>query len=161
VQLTAVYAGTFDPVTHGHLDVMARAARMYHHLVIAVAASPGKKPMFDLQQRTDLFRQLTTAHDNISIEPFKGLLVEFAAQRGATVLIRGLRSGTDFDYEMQIASFNRRMHPEIDTVFVSADPQYSFISSTLVREIATLGGDVSSFVDPVVEKALRQVVNKS
>lgn len=156
MNITAIYAGTFDPVTRGHQDVLARASRMFEQIVVAVAASPGKQPLFDLQQRVQLMQQAVARHDNIRIEPFNGLLVEFAAQQGATVIVRGLRSVTDFDYEVQIASFNRQMHPEIETVFVAADREFSFISSTLVREIASLSGDVSAFVDPLVEQALKK-----
>ena len=157
MKTTAIYAGTFDPVTRGHRDVMLRAGRMFERVVVAVAASPGKKPLFELDERVGLIERVLAGQDNFAIEPFDGLLVEFAASRGATVIVRGLRSVTDFDYEVQIASFNRKMHPEIETTFVAASSEYSFISSSLVREISSLGGDVSAFVDEPVEQALKAI----
>ncbi len=155
MKTTSIYAGTFDPVTKGHLDVMLRAGRMFDRVIVAVAASPGKKPLFDLDQRVALIERVLDEQGNFDIKPFEGLLVEFAAAHQATVIVRGLRSVTDFDYEVQIASFNRSMHPEIETTFVAAASEYSFISSSLVREIASLGGDVASFVEAPVEQALK------
>ena len=155
MKITSIYAGTFDPVTRGHLDVMLRAGRMFDRVIVAVAASPGKKPLFDLDERVALIERVLAGQGNFDIQPFEGLLVEFAAARKASVIVRGLRSVTDFDYEVQIASFNRKMRPEIETTFVSASSEYSFISSSLVREIASLGGDVSGFVDEPVEQALK------
>lgn len=155
MKITAIYAGTFDPVTRGHLDVMTRAGNMFDRVIVAVAASPGKKPLFNLSDRVALIERVLAGRENFDIQPFTGLLVEFAAAREASVIVRGLRSVTDFDYEVQIASFNRKMHPEIETAFVAAAAEYSFISSSLVREIASLGGDVSPFVDEPVERALQ------
>lgn len=152
----AIYAGTFDPVTLGHMDIAGRAAVMFDELVIAVAASPGKKPMFNLDERASMIAKVLESHPNIKVEPFEGLLVKFAGDRGASVLVRGLRGMSDVDHEMQLATLNRAMSPEIETVFLAADPRYSAISSTMVREISNLDGDVTGFVPPLVQTALQQ-----
>ena len=156
LDITAIYPGTFDPVTLGHIDVVSRAAKMFDQLIIAVAASPGKKPHFDLQQRCDMAEQVLSEYPNVRVETFSGLLVEFAKQHNASVIVRGLRAVSDFEYEVQLANLNRQMEPDVETVFVAAASQYTFVSSSIVREIASLGGDVSQFVDPLVEKALKE-----
>lgn len=160
MDITAIYPGTFDPVTLGHIDVAGRAAKMFDQLIIAVAASPGKQPHFDLAQRCDMAEQVLSAYPNVRVETFSGLLVEFAKAHNASVIVRGLRAVSDFEYEVQLANLNRQMEPDVETVFVAAASQYTFVSSSIVREIASLGGDVSQFVDPLVEKALTDSNNR-
>ena len=160
MDITAIYPGTFDPVTLGHIDVVSRAAKMFDHLIIAVAASPGKKPHFDLEQRCDMAEQVLAKYPNVKVETFSGLLVDFAKAHEASVIVRGLRAVSDFEYEVQLANLNRQMEPDVETVFVAAASQYTFVSSSIVREIASLGGDVSQFVDPLVEKALKESNSK-
>ena len=160
MDITAIYPGTFDPVTLGHIDVAGRAAKMFDQLIIAVAASPGKKPHFDLAQRCDMAERVLTEYPNVRVETFTGLLVEFAKQHEASVIVRGLRAVSDFEYEVQLANLNRQMEPDVETVFVAAASQYTFVSSSIVREIASLGGDVSQFVDPLVERALKESNSK-
>ena len=160
MDITAIYPGTFNPVTLGHIDVAGRAAKMFDNLIVAVAASPGKEPHFTLEQRCDMAEQVLSAHSNISVETFSGLLVDFAREKNASVIVRGLRAVSDFEYEVQLANLNRKMEPDVETVFVAAASQYTFVSSSIVREIAALGGDVSQFVDPLVETALKKLNNK-
>lgn len=161
MDITAIYPGTFNPVTLGHIDVAGRAAKMFDNLIVAVAASPGKEPHFTLEQRCDMAEQVLSAHSNISVETFSGLLVDFAREKNASVIVRGLRAVSDFEYEVQLANLNRKMEPDVETVFVAAASQYTFVSSSIVREIAALGGDVSQFVDPLVETALKKLNNKN
>lgn len=156
LNITAIYPGTFDPVTHGHFDVATRAAKMFDQVVLAVAASPGKRPHFDLAERSILAQQVFAEFDNIRITSFSGLMVDFAREIGASVIVRGLRAVSDFDYEVQLANLNRQLNPDVETVFVAAASQFTFVSSSMVREISSLGGDVSTFVDPLVEKALNK-----
>lgn len=154
-QNTAIYPGTFDPVTHGHTDLVARAARVFDRVVVAIAESPHKKPLFSLQRRIQMTEGVLAELDNVEVVGFDNLLIEFATEMGANVLIRGLRAVSDFEYEFQLASMNRHLHPEIETLFLTPDENYSFISSSLVKEIARLGGDVSSFVSDSVMDALQ------
>jgi len=133
---------------------------MFDQLIIAVAASPGKKPHFDLAQRCDMAERVLSEYPNVRVETFTGLLVEFAKQHEASVIVRGLRAVSDFEYEVQLANLNRQMEPDVETVFVAAASQYTFVSSSIVREIASLGGDVSQFVDPLVERALKESNSK-
>ena len=156
MEITAIYPGTFDPVTRGHIDVATRAAKMFDSVVLAVAESPGKKPYFDLQERSELAAQVLSHCPNIRIASFSGLMVDCARDIGASVIVRGLRAVSDFDYEVQLANLNRQLNPDVETVFVAAASQYTFVSSSMVREISSLGGDVSQFVDPLVEKALKK-----
>lgn len=156
MQITAIYPGTFDPVTLGHIDVATRASKIFDRLIVAVAASPGKEPVFDLEERSELARQVLSHCDNVSIEPFTGLLVDFADKAGASVIVRGLRAVADFEYEAQLANLNRQLNGDVETVFVGAASEYTFVSSSMVREISGLGGDVSQFVDPLVEAALKK-----
>ncbi len=156
MQITAIYPGTFDPVTLGHIDVATRASKIFDRLIVAVAASPGKEPVFDLEERSELARQVLSHCDNVSIEPFTGLLVDFADKVGASVIVRGLRAVADFEYEAQLANLNRQLNGDVETVFVGAASEYTFVSSSMVREISGLGGDVSQFVDPLVEAALKK-----
>ena len=152
---TAIYPGTFDPVTHGHTDLVARAALVFDRVVVAIAESPHKKPLFSLERRIEMTEGVLADLDNVEVVGFDNLLIEFATEIGANVLIRGLRAVSDFEYEFQLASMNRHLHPEIETLFLTPDENYSFISSSLVKEIARLGGDVSSFVSDPVSAALR------
>jgi len=151
----AVYPGTFDPITNGHIDLASRAAPMFDRLVVAVAQSSGKNPAFELDQRIGLAREALAGIPNIEVRGFASLLADFVEEIGAGVILRGLRAVSDFEYEFQLASMNRHLIPAAETLFLTPAEQYSFISSSLVREIARLGGDVSGFVHPAVQKALR------
>jgi len=146
----ALYPGTFDPITLGHEDIVRRAAAMFDEVVIAVARAHHKKTMFSLDQRVDMTRQALADCPNVRVETFEGLVIEFAQAIGARTMVRGIRSMTDFDYEFQLAGMNRRLAPGIDSVFLNTLDVHQCISSTLVREIATLGGDVAQFVSPSV-----------
>ncbi|MGQ9659743.1 MAG: pantetheine-phosphate adenylyltransferase [Thermochromatium sp.] len=152
---TVVYPGTFDPITKGHVDLIHRAARLFDRVVVAVAADTSKRPLFSLDERVELVRGSVTDYPNVEILPFEGLLVNFARTLEVSVIIRGLRAVSDFEYEFQLAGMNRRMAPDIETVFLTPAEQYAYISSSLVREIARLKGDISDFVTPTVQAALR------
>jgi pantetheine-phosphate adenylyltransferase len=153
---TAVYPGTFDPITNGHIDLVARAARVFSKVVVAIAESPHKKPLLSLDERILLSRNELSGVENVEVLGFSNLLVEFAQQIGAGVLIRGLRAVSDFEYEFQLASMNRHLAPDVETLFLTPDEEYSFISSSLVKEIARLDGDVSEFVSDEVRQAMRR-----
>jgi len=153
---TAVYPGTFDPITNGHIDLVARAARVFSKVVVAIAESPHKKPLLSLDERILLSRNELIGVENVEVLGFSNLLVEFAQQIGAGVLIRGLRAVSDFEYEFQLASMNRHLAPDVETLFLTPDEEYSFISSSLVKEIARLDGDVSEFVSDEVRQAMRR-----
>ena len=150
----ALYPGTFDPVTNGHTDLIRRASGLFSEVVVAVAANPSKQPCFALQQRVDLLNEVTQGLPNVTVIGFSGLLVDLAKQQQATVLIRGLRAVADFEYEYQLASMNRRLYPDLESVFLTPLEENRFISSTLVKEVALHGGDVSQFVAPSVATAL-------
>ncbi|HEX7113287.1 MAG TPA: pantetheine-phosphate adenylyltransferase [Mizugakiibacter sp.] len=152
----AVYPGTFDPITHGHTDLVARAATLFDRIVVAVAENPVKSPGFSLDDRIALARLALADVPNVEVRGFSSLLAQLVREIGAGVIVRGLRAVSDFEYEFQLASMNRHLIPEAETLFLTPAEQYSFISSSLVREIARLGGDVSSFVHPAVQQALRQ-----
>lgn len=153
----AIYAGTFDPITYGHIDVISRARNIFHQVVIGVSASTGaKKTLFTQAERIALVRAALPGARNIRIRPFSSLLVDFAREIKATTIIRGIRAVSDFDYELQLALANRKLAPRIETIFLMPSEKYIFISSSLVREIASLGGDVSHLVPPVVARALRK-----
>ena len=149
-QVIALYPGTFDPMTLGHEDIVRRAARMFDQVVVAVASAHHKKTMFTLEQRLSMTREALHDCTNVQIKTFDGLVIDFAASLGATTMVRGIRSMTDFDYEFQLAGMNRRLAPKIDTVFLNTLDVYQCISSTLVREVNNLGGDVTQFVSPSV-----------
>ncbi|HEU4775125.1 MAG TPA: pantetheine-phosphate adenylyltransferase [Lysobacter sp.] len=151
----AVYPGTFDPVTNGHIDLVDRAAPLFERLVVGVAESPTKSPALPLALRVELARDALGHHPNVEVCGFDSLLAHFVAKLGAGVLLRGLRAVSDFEYEFQMASMNRHLIPDVETLFLTPAEQYSFISSSLVREIARLGGDVSGFVPPAVADALQ------
>lgn len=152
----AIYPGTFDPITRGHEDVVRRAARLFDEVVVAVAKSHGKKPLFDLDERVALAAEVLADCPNVRVVGFSGLLMQFAREEGALVVIRGLRAVSDFEYEFQLAGMNRHLYPEVETIFLTPSEQYMFISASLVREIAVLGGDISKFVPSVVDVAIQQ-----
>ena len=152
--IKVIYPGTFDPITNGHTDLIERAARMFDHIVVAVAESPNKKPLFDLELRCDLAREVLSHVKNVEVVGFNTLLAHFVKEQNAQVLLRGLRAVSDFEYEFQLANMNRALAPDVETVFLTPDARHSYISSTLIRELARLNGDVKTFVHPVVEKHL-------
>ena len=156
----AIYAGTFDPMTMGHLDVVERAARIFPELIVAVAAVTGKSTLFSQKKRVELVRKSVAGLPNVTVKSFDGLLVEYARSEGAGVLIRGLRAFSDFEYEFQMALTNRRLAPDIETLFLMPKQDYSFLSSTNVKQVASLGGDVSEFVPVAVAKALADKLKK-
>jgi pantetheine-phosphate adenylyltransferase len=151
---TAIYPGTFDPITNGHIDLVNRACRLFPHVILAVAANPGKAPCFTVDERVELAATALSHLKNLRIVGFSGLLAEFALKQGANVIVRGLRAVSDFEYEFQLASMNRKLAPRLETMFLTPDEGYTFISSSLVREIAALGGDISPFVHEKVRAAL-------
>ncbi|HEX7326300.1 MAG TPA: pantetheine-phosphate adenylyltransferase [Rhodanobacteraceae bacterium] len=157
----AVYPGTFDPITNGHGDLVARAAPLFDHLIVAVAQSSGKAPRFALAERVALARAALSDVPNVEVRGFATLLADFVRECGAGVILRGLRAVSDFEYEFQLASMNRHLIPRAETLFLTPAEEWSFISSSLVREIASLGGDVSDFVHPAVQKALAQKWRKA
>lgn len=154
-QRIAVYPGTFDPITSGHVDLVHRAAPLFERLVVGVAQSAGKGPAFTLERRVELAREALADVPNVEVRGFDTLLANFVREQGAGVLIRGLRAVSDFEYEFQLASMNRHLIPEVETLFLTPAEKYGFISSSLVREISRLGGDVSAFVPPAVAAALQ------
>ena len=153
-----LYPGTFDPITKGHGDLVERASRLFDHVIIAVAASPKKNPLFPLEQRVELAREVTKHLPNVEVVGFSTLLAHFAKEQNANVFLRGLRAVSDFEYEFQMAGMNRNLYPEVETVFLTPSEQYMFISATMVREIAILGGDVGKFVQPAITERLRKKV---
>ncbi len=155
MNITAIYPGTFDPITNGHSDLVARAARLFDQVIVAVAANPAKTPAFSLDERVRLARSVLGGINNVEVCWFDTLLADFAQARGARVILRGLRAVSDFEHEFQLAGMNRRLAPEIETLFLTPAEQYTYISSSLVREIARFGGDVSAFVPEIVQAALR------
>ena len=156
--LIAVYPGTFDPMTLGHEDLMRRASRLFDRLLVAVAAGHHKRTMFTVAERLDIATELASKYPNVEVMAFRGLLRDFVVADGGKVVVRGLRAVSDFEYEFQMAGMNRQLMPEVETVFLTPSDQYQFVSGTFVREIATLGGDVSKFVSPFVLSRLHQRV---
>lgn len=154
MNITAIYPGTFDPITNGHLDLICRASKLYGRVIVAAATSLGKKPLFGLDERVALIREVVSNLPNVEVIGFNTLLVDCAKQHQASVIIRGLRAVSDFEYEFQLAGMNRRLSPDIETVFLTPAEQYEFISSSMIREIAQLKGDVSSFVPDSVKQRL-------
>jgi pantetheine-phosphate adenylyltransferase len=154
VKNIAVYAGTFDPITFGHVDLVERAAKIFDQVIVAVAANKNKTPLFSLAERTDLAAQILSMHPNVKVAGFDCLLLDFAKQHGANVILRGLRAVADFDYEFQLASMNRYLNPTIESMFLMPAEKYMYVSSSMVREIASLGGDVAGFVPPLIATAL-------
>jgi pantetheine-phosphate adenylyltransferase len=157
--LTAVYPGTFDPMTLGHADLMRRAASLFDRLVLAVAAGHHKRTMFTIAERLDMAQEIAAPYDNVEVMAFRGLLRNFVVELGGKVVVRGLRAVSDFEYEFQMAGMNRQLMPEVETVFMTPSDQFQFVSGTFVREIATLGGDVSKFVAPSVLQRLQERVS--
>ncbi|MFZ4285976.1 pantetheine-phosphate adenylyltransferase [Variovorax sp. HJSM1_2] len=154
----AVYPGTFDPITLGHEDVVRRATQLFDQVIIAVAAGHHKKTMFNLHERLEMVREAVAPYPHVTVESFSGLMRDFVVARGAKAMVRGLRAVTDFDYEFQLAGMNRSLMPNVETVFLTPSDKYQFISSTFVREIATLGGEVGKFVSPAVSNRLVEKV---
>lgn len=152
----AVYPGTFDPITNGHTDLIERAVKRFDRVIVAIHHNTPKLPAIEWQERVDLARRVLAGQKNVEVEGFEGLLVDFARARRAGVILRGLRAVSDFEYEFQLASMNRQLAPEIETLFMTPDEHYAYVSSSLVREIAALGGDVTHFVHPEVVAALKQ-----
>ena len=150
-----IYPGTFDPITRGHEDLVRRASSLFDHVVVAVAPSSGKKPFFTLDERVEMAREVLKDCANIEVTKFSGLLMEFLQQQDARVILRGLRAVSDFEYEFQMAGMNRSMYPDVETVFMTPSEQYMFVSATIVREIAILGGNADKFVHPLIAKQLR------
>ena len=156
----AIYPGTFDPFTRGHEDIVRRASRLFDRVVVAVAASSGKKPLFTLDERVQMSRQVLADCPNVEVMAFSGLLMEFLKEQDARVILRGLRAVSDFEYEFQMAGMNRSMYPDVETMFMTPSEQYMFVSATIVREIALLGGDADKFVHPLIAKQLRSKASK-
>ena len=150
----AMYPGTFDPFTTGHEDLVRRAARLFDHVVVAIGANPGKTPIFTLEQRIDMAKRVLADVSNVEVASYTGLTVEFAEQRNLNVIVRGLRAVSDFEFEFQLATMNRHLSRTVETVFLTPPESFNFVSSTLIREIASFGGDVREFVHPVVAEAL-------
>lgn len=156
-----IYPGTFDPITNGHLDVIRRALKIFDELIVAVAISSYKKtPIFSIEERLNLIKETTKEIEHLMIEAFDGLLVKFVKQKGAVAIVRGLRAVSDYEFELQLAHANRRLYRDVETVFLMPSEEYSFLSSSLVKEIAYFGGSVKSLVPPIVEKALKQRFTK-
>ena len=153
-RLVGLYPGTFDPVTRGHEDLIERGLRIVDELIVGVAVDTGKEPLFPVEERVAMIREVTGENDRLQVEAFSGLTVDFARSRGASVVLRGLRAVSDFEYEFQMALMNKHLAPEIEILFMAPDSTYSFLSSSLVREVAHLGGDVSPFVSAVVAQRL-------
>lgn len=161
MRVTAIYPGTFDPITVGHVDVARRVSSMFDDVIVAVAGSTSKNTFFSLEERVDMATDILADLDNVTVQSFGGLLVEYANKAGSKVIVRGLRAISDFEYEVQIAGVNRHLSPGIETVFIAASQEYTFLSSSIVREIARLRGDVSDFVHPVVLDAFARRLDGS
>ena len=159
--LTAVYPGTFDPITRGHEDLVRRAVRLFDHVVVAVAESRNKGAFFSMEERVQMTREVLADVPQVRVEGFSSLLIDFVAEQGAIAVLRGLRAASDFEYEFQLAGMNRNLKPDIETLFLTPSDQYMFISASMIREIAQLGGDVSPFVHPLVAKRLSEKISKN
>jgi len=153
--ITVVYPGTFDPLTRGHEDLVRRAARVFDRVVVGVADSEAKRPLFSATERIAMAREVLAPFSNVEVLGFSSLLMDFARSQGAKIILRGLRAVSDFEYEFQMAGMNRRMHPDVETLFLTPSEQFTFVSATIVREIAKFGGDVSPFVPPLVADRIR------
>ena len=156
-----VYPGTFDPLTRGHEDIVRRAARLFPEVVVAVAHSPGKQPFFTLEERVELAAAALQDCANVRVTAFSGLLMQFVREQQASIVVRGLRAVSDFEYEFQLTGMNRKLYPEVETLFFTPAEEYMFISGSLVREIARLGGDVSKFVSPLVQQRMEEKIRQS
>ncbi len=158
MSVSAMYPGTFDPITLGHEDLVRRACRLFDKVVVAIAANPSKEPMFSLDERVELARVALADIDNVEVSGYDGLTVDFAREHGLGVILRGLRAVSDFEYEFQLANMNRHLAEDVETAFLTPTETYNFISSSLVREICSMGGDISEFVSPAVNEALKTKV---
>jgi pantetheine-phosphate adenylyltransferase len=156
----AVYPGTFDPITNGHEDLIQRASRLFHHVIVGVAHSQAKRPFFSLDERVGLAREVLAPYENVTVMGFSGLLSEFVKEQSATVILRGLRAVSDFEYEFQLAGMNRRLAPGVETLFLTPSDKYLFLSATIVREIAVLGGDITAFVHPLTAELMRAKIGR-
>jgi len=156
MSIKAIYPGTFDPVTNGHSDLIIRASRLFNEVIVGVASNPSKKPRFSLEKRVEMIKEVAAGLNNVTVVGFSGLLVDFAKDHQAKVLIRGLRAVSDFEYEFQLANMNRQLSPDLESVFLTPTEGNSFISSTLVKEVSLHNGDVSQFVHPSIKAALKQ-----
>jgi len=154
-QVIAIYPGSFDPITNGHLDLIERGCRLFDKLIVSILRNETKQPLFSVEERIEMLREVVGGYPNVEVDSFDGLLVDYAAQNAATVLLRGIRAISDYEYELQMALMNRRLRPDIETVFMMASEAYSFISSRLVKEVFGLGGDIAGLVPPSVERRLR------
>jgi pantetheine-phosphate adenylyltransferase len=159
--VTALYPGTFDPPTNGHVDLIQRGAKLFGHLTVAVLNNPGKNPLFTVAERVEMLEEVIRPLDNVSVATFDGLTVEFARQQGAAAILRGIRAISDYEYEFQMALMNRRLAPEIETVFLQPAGRYSFVSSRMLKEVFSFGGDVSGLVPPTVLKRMRGRISQS
>lgn len=157
--LTAVYPGTFDPITRGHEDLIRRAGRLFDRVIVAVAESRNKRPFFSMDERVAMTREVLADVPHARVEGFSGLLIDFVAEQGGIAVLRGLRAASDFEYEFQLAGMNRNLKPDIETLFLTPSDQYMFISASMIREIAQLGGDVTPFVHPLVARRLREKIS--
>jgi pantetheine-phosphate adenylyltransferase len=157
--VTAIYPGTFDPPTNGHLDLITRGSRIFSHLTVAILINPVKNPLFTPEERVEMLKEATTAIDNVSVATFNGLTVDFARKKGAAAVLRGIRAISDYEHEFQMALMNRRLAPEIETVFLQPAGRYSFVSSRMVKEVFSFGGDIGGLVPPNVLKRLRLRIN--
>jgi pantetheine-phosphate adenylyltransferase len=157
----AIYSGTFDPFTRGHEDLVRRASGLFERVIVAVADSRSKRPLFDPNERVEIVRSIVRDCPNVEVKGFSGLLMEFLREQGAQVIVRGLRAVSDFEYEFQMAGMNRSLHPDVETIFLTPGEQYMFLSATMVREIASFGGDVSKFVHPMVAEKLKLKFGKA
>jgi pantetheine-phosphate adenylyltransferase len=155
-----VYPGSFDPITNGHLDLIQRGSRLFSRLIVGILRNEGKEPLFSVEERMEMLREVVQVYPNVEVDSFDGLLVDYAAARQATVLLRGIRAISDYEYELQMALMNRRLSPELETVFMMAHEAYSFISSRLVKEVFSLGGPITGLVPPPVESRLQRRLSK-
>jgi pantetheine-phosphate adenylyltransferase len=157
----AIYPGSFDPITNGHLDLIQRGARLFDKLIVSILRHDAKEPLFTLEERIEMLREVVHVYPNVEVDSFGGLLVDYAAQRSATVVMRGIRAISDYEYELQMALMNRRLSPELETIFLMSNEAYSFISSRLVKEVFGLGGDITGLVPPSVEARLKRRLSKT
>ena len=161
MSVSALYPGTFDPPTNGHIDLIQRGAKLFNHLTVAILNNPEKNPLFTVEERVEMLQEVTSSLPNVSVATFDGLMVEFARKQGASAVLRGIRAISDYEYEFQMALMNRRLAPEIETVFLQPAGRYSFISSRMLKEVFSFGGDVTGLVPPNVLKRLRGRISKS
>ena len=159
-QKIVIYPGSFDPPTNGHLDLIERASKAFSHVVVATLRNDSKRPLFSLDERLEMLREVVAPYSNVSVDSFKGLLVDYARQRDAHLILRGIRALSDYEYELQMALMNRKLHPELETVFIPAAESYSYLSSRLVKEVSSLGGEIEGLVPPSVAHRLREKHSK-